>query len=259
MNPSKLFVYNRLISDPDYVEDVFYPEFISFVRTEFGLGGISDKNIHNLLITLFYTYLTGNAVPIWKKDFTRLFGSMINKRKSEFLSMSGYTTQIWHGKRILRRGQSRRYKARPEIVDRLLDIPCSMYPESSISDLWFDVMQLMFNPATHRITVVGALYFFMTNPLTAFQRGAGALPFSILTRELSETIIKAVLDSEGITDATDEDFVRYAYYRYPKLIHQMILQENATAENHQGQNTAMRSAVFNARALWFFDQLRGAA
>lgn len=256
MNPSKLFVYNRLISEPDYVEDVFCPEFISFIRTEYNLGGISDKNLHNLLLTLFYTYLTGNSIPIWKKDFTRLFGSRINKRKSDFFSMSGYTTQIWHGKRLLRRGKSRRYSARPEIVNRMLDIPCNQFPESSASDLWYDVMQLMCDPATHSKTVIGALYFFMSDPLTAFRRGAGALPFSILTRELSETIITSALESEGIAGAADEDFVRYAYYRYPKLIHQHILRDHATSGNMHVSNTSIGSAVFNARALWFFDQLR---
>lgn len=259
MNPSKLFVYHRLVSDPSYTEDVFHPEFIQFIRSEFGLGSISDKNVHNLLITLFYTHLTDNSVPIWKKDFTRLFGSKINRRKSEFFSQTGYTTQIWRGKRILRRGKSRRYKARPEIVERLLDIPCSMYPESSISDLWFDVMQLMFNPATNRKTVVGALYFFMTNPLTAFRRGAGALPFSILTRELTETIIGSMLNSQGIVDASDEDFIRYAYYRFPKLTHLQILREQGSSGRVAATSRDMGSAVFNARALWFFDQLRGAA
>ena len=259
MNPRKLFAYNRLISDPDYVEDVFCPKFIQHFREEFKLGAISDKNIHNLLISLFYTFLTGNAVPIWRKDFSRLFGSKINKRKSEFFTMSGYTTQRWRGKRVVRHGKSRRYMARPEIMDRIIDTPLQAFSDAVDSDLWYDVYGLLYRQPEDWKIMIAVTYFFVTNPITAFRRGAGAIPFTVLGHEVTETIIKAVLKSRHIIDDSDGEFGVYTRKRYPKMNPLRRLTEAEIASNKQlGSIYDLESLYYNARALWVFDQLRNA-
>jgi hypothetical protein len=263
MKPCHFFTYRRLISDRQYTENTFDAEFIKSFRREFNLGQISDKNTHNLLITLFYSYMTGKSVSIWKKDFARLFGSVLNARKKQFFSMTGYTRQIWKGRMIKRYGQSRRYMARHEVMERILSIPLPTNPEFSNTELLeiCDVAcrTILLEEGASRRTAASATFFLITDPLKIYSRGAGCIPFRALGEAVTGTIHSKVLELRGLTEAEDVDFVRYAFYGHPQPPYWQILRGGYSDTSLSSMPHERRIAVNKAKTLWLFDQFREAA
>lgn len=259
MNLSKKYVYQRMITDKGYKEDLFDTEFTNAFREEFQLGEMSDKNVHNLLIAIFVTSMSNRSMPIWKKDVVRLFGSILNRRKDEFFLHSNYTRKLWKRRKLVRRPQSRSYMARRDVIERILSLTFEAPMEKKGSLLSQQSMwHLPDAQKNDPRSAMSALFYLVTDPRQAFKRGAGRISFTSLSAGYRAFLIGTVLQEKGLPEAENIDFVRFGMYRRPSRKYYEYIKAHVDGLLKYYDTMKQRAAVDSAQTLWLFEEAQEA-